>query len=190
MCPHLTPLPTTHFHSSLFSLLAGSLFFLSFSSFHFLSFLLTKTHTHTHTLPHSPAGLHSKPHHLTVIFSTISQEKYLRTPKHLYHFFEVKVLISFDGYYVLIWGYFTQVFIMIFMWFKSFEMIFICLYIWVLVLMDVFDEWVYDFYNDGYLRLVMVNIMFIDYLELVKYLNCLSWRKLWFWYHGSLDDVI
>ena len=47
-------------------------------------------------------------------------------------------------------------------------MIFICLYVWVLVLVDVFDECVHDFYNDGYLRLVMVNIMFIDYLELVK----------------------
>ena len=36
----------------------------------------------------------------------------------------------------------------------------------------------------------MMNIVFIDYLELVKDLNCLSWRKLWFWCHGSLDDVI
>ena len=44
--------------------------------------------------------------------------------------------------------------------------------------MDVFDECVHDFYNDDYLRLVMVNIMFIDYLELVKDLNCFSWRKL------------
>ena len=52
------------------------------------------------------------------------------------------------------------------------------LYVWVLVLVDVFDEYVHDFNNDGYLRLVMVNIMFIDYLELVKNLNCLSWRKL------------
>ena len=57
-------------------------------------------------------------------------------------------------------------------------MIFMCLYVWVLVLVDVFDKWVHDFYNDGYLRLVMVNIMFIDYLELIKVLNCLSWRKL------------
>ena len=57
-------------------------------------------------------------------------------------------------------------------------MIFMCLYVWVLVLVDVFDKCVYDFYNDGYLRLVMVNIMFIDYLELIKDLNCLSWRKL------------
>ena len=47
-------------------------------------------------------------------------------------------------------------------------MIFMCLYVWVLVLVDLFDEGVHDFYNDGYLRLVMVNIMFIDYLELVK----------------------
>ena len=53
-----------------------------------------------------------------------------------------------------------------------------CLYVWVLVLVDVFDEYVHDFNNDGYLRLVMVNIMFIDYLEPVKDLNCLSWRKL------------
>ena len=51
-------------------------------------------------------------------------------------------------------------------------MIFICFFVWVLVLVDVFDECVHDFYNDGYLRLVMVNIMFIDYLELVKDLNC------------------
>ena len=57
-------------------------------------------------------------------------------------------------------------------------MICMCFYVWVLVLVDVFDECVHDFYNDGYLRLVMVNIMFIDYLELVKNLNCLSWRKL------------
>ena len=57
-------------------------------------------------------------------------------------------------------------------------MIFMCLYVWVLVFVDVFDECVHDFYNDGYLRLVMVNIMFIDYLELVKDLNCFSWRKL------------
>ena len=73
---------------------------------------------------------------------------------------------------------------------RALEMIFMCLYVWVLVLVDVFDEWVHDFYNDGYLRLVMVNIIFIDYLELVKDLNYLSWRKLWFWCHGSLDDVI
>ena len=58
-------------------------------------------------------------------------------------------------------------------------MIFMCLYVWVLVLVDVFDECIHDFYN-GYLRLVMVNIMFIDYLELVKDLNCFSWRKLCF----------
>ena len=32
------------------------------------------------------------------------------------------------------------------------------LYIWVLVLVDVFDECVHDFYNVGYLRLVMVKI--------------------------------
>ena len=78
--PHLTPLPTTHFHPPLFSFLAGSLF----SFFHFLSLLFT--YTHTHSLPHSPASLHSKPHHLTIIFSARSLEKYLGTPKHLHHF--------------------------------------------------------------------------------------------------------
>ena len=78
--PHLTPLPTTHFHPPLFSFLAGSLF----SFFHFLSLLFT--YTHTHSLPHSPAILHSKPHHLTIIFSARSPEKYSGTPKHLHHF--------------------------------------------------------------------------------------------------------
>ena len=59
------------------------------------------------------------------------------------------------------------------------------LYVWVLVLVDVFDECVHDSYN-GYLRLVMVNIMFIDYLELVKDLNCLSWRNYDFSVMGHL----
>jgi len=36
----------------------------------------------------------------------------------------------------------------------------------------------------------MVKIIFIDYLELVKDSNCLSWRILWFWCQGSLDDII
>ena len=35
----------------------------------------------------------------------------------------------------------------------------------------------------------MVNIIFIDYLELVEVLNCLSWKILWFCFHGSLDDI-
>ena len=30
-------------------------------------------------------------------------------------------------------------------------MIFMCFYVWVLVLVDVFDVWVYSFYNGGYL---------------------------------------
>ena len=77
----ITCVPTTHFHPPLFSLLAGSLF----SFFHFLSFLFTETHTHS--LPHSPTGLNSKPHHLTIIFPTRSPEKYLGTPKHLHHFY-------------------------------------------------------------------------------------------------------
>ena len=54
--PHLTPLPTTHFHPPLFSLLAGSLF----SFFHFLSLLFTYTHTHTHFHTHPLA---STPNH-------------------------------------------------------------------------------------------------------------------------------
>ena len=124
--PHLTPLPTTHFHPPFFSLLAGSLF----SFFHSLSLLFTYTHTHTHSLPHSPASLHSKPHHLTIIFPARSPEKYLGTPKHLHHFIWGKSSISFDGYYVLVWGYFTQALTMIFMWFKSFGNdihVFICM---------------------------------------------------------------
>ena len=47
---------------------------------------------------------------------------------------------------------------MIFIWFKSFGNDIHVLYVWVLVLVDVFDEWVHDFYNVGYLRLVMVKI--------------------------------
>ena len=54
--PHLTPLPTTHFHPPFFSLLDGSLF----SLFHFLSLLFTYTHTHTHSHTHPPA---STPNH-------------------------------------------------------------------------------------------------------------------------------
>ena len=61
-----------------------------------------------------------------------------------------------------------------------------CLYVWVLVLVDVFDEYVHDVNNDGYLRLVMVNIMFIDCLELVKNLNCLSWENYNFGVMGHL----
>ena len=54
--PHLTPLPTTHFHPPLFYLLADSLF----SFFHFLSLLFTYTHTHTHFHTHPLA---STPNH-------------------------------------------------------------------------------------------------------------------------------
>ena len=78
------PNPTPHYTFSPTSLLSFgrlSLFFLSFS------FFALYLHTHTHSLPHSPAGLHSKPHHLTIIFPARSSEKYLGTPKHLHHFF-------------------------------------------------------------------------------------------------------
>ena len=78
------PNPTPYYTFSPTSLLSFgrlSLFFLSFS------FFALYLHTHTHSLPHSPAGLHSKPHHLTIIFPARSSEKYLGTPKHLHHFF-------------------------------------------------------------------------------------------------------
>ena len=53
---------------------------------------------------------------------------------------------------------------------------FICFYVWVLVLVDVFDEWVYDFCNGGQLSgedlgvwlsnvKQLTNIIFIVYLE-------------------------
>ena len=116
--PHHTFSPT-----SLLSFGRLSLLFLSFCFFS----LYWNTHTLSSTFTCQP---HSKPHHLTIIFPTRSLEKYIGTPKHLHHFFEVKVLISFDGYYVLVWGYFTQAFIMIFMWFKSFGndiLVFICM---------------------------------------------------------------
>ena len=71
------PNPTPHHSFSPTSLL----------SFGRLSlFILCSLLTHTHSLPHSPASLHSKPHHLTIIFSARSLEKYLGTPKHLHHF--------------------------------------------------------------------------------------------------------
>ena len=79
-CP--PPNPTPHHSISPTSLLSFgrlSLFFLSFS-------LYLNTHTHTHSFPHSPAGLHSKPHNLTIIFPARSPEKYLGTLKHLHHF--------------------------------------------------------------------------------------------------------
>ena len=64
--------------------------------------------------------------------------------------------------------------------------VFICM---GFVLVDLFDEWVCSFYHDDYLSgevlgfwlfnvKYMVNIIFIDYLELVEILNCLSWRIL------------
>ena len=128
--PHVPPPnPTTH-HSHplnfthISSLLAGSLlsFFLSFSLF---SFHFAETHTH------SPANLHSKIHYLTIIFPARSPEKYLGTPKHLHYFIWGKSSnLFFDEYYVLVWGYFTQALIMLFMWFKSFGNdihVFICM---------------------------------------------------------------
>ena len=64
--------------------------------------------------------------------------------------------------------------------------VFICM---GFVLLDLFDEWVCSFYHDDYISgedlgfwlfnvKYMVNIIFIDYLELVEILNCLSWRIL------------
>ena len=68
--------------------------------------------------------------------------------------------------------------------FESDIHVFICM---GFVLVKLFDEWVYNFYNGGYLSSkyfggggggwpfnvkYMVNIIFIDYLGLVKYLNC------------------
>ena len=47
---------------------------------------------------------------------------------------------------------------MIFMWFMSFRSdihVFICM---GFVLVNLFDEWVYGFYNGDYLRFVMVEI--------------------------------
>ena len=59
------------------------------------------------------------------------------------------------------------------------EVIFMCFYVWVLVLVDAFDEWVFDFYNGGqqsgedlgvWLSNVkqLMNLIFIVYLELVE----------------------
>ena len=79
------PYPTPHHSFSPTSLLSFGRLSLFFLSFIFFLFFLLK-HTHTHSLPHSPAGLHSKPHHLTIIFLARSPEKYLRTPNHLHHF--------------------------------------------------------------------------------------------------------
>ena len=75
------PNPTTHHSHPLNFTHISSLFWpaLSFLSFIFSLFILLK---HTH----SPASLHSKTHHLTIIFPTRSLEKYLGTPKHLHHF--------------------------------------------------------------------------------------------------------
>ena len=70
------PNPTTH-HSHLLNFTHISSLFWPAPSL--LSFILLK---HTH----SPASLHSKTHHLTIIFPARSPEKYLGTPKYLHHF--------------------------------------------------------------------------------------------------------
>ena len=57
-----------------------------------------------------------------------------------------------------------------------------CFYVWVLVLVDVFDEWVYDFCNGGQLSgedlgiwlpnvKQLIKLIFIAYLELVEDLH-------------------
>ena len=54
------------------------------------------------------------------------------------------------GLYAIVWGYvylsFNNNTYVIYL-----EVIFMCFYVWVLVLVDVFDVWVYSFYNGGYL---------------------------------------
>ena len=88
------------------------------------------------------------------------------------------------------------------MWFMSIRSDIYVLFVWVLVLVDVFDEWVHDFlqcwlskacYGEN-LGVISCEINceynFMVYLKLVKYLNCLFERILWFWCHGSLDDVV
>ena len=62
--------------------------------------------------------------------------------------------------------------------------VFICI---GFVLVDLFDEQVYSFCDGGYLSdedlgvlafQCEMNLTFIDCLELVKHLNCFSWRIL------------
>ena len=120
------PNPTTHYSYPLNFTHFSSLFWpaLSVLSFIFSLFILLK-HTHTHP----PA---STPKH-TISPSFFRQDHRKNTYELQSIFiilFEVKVQIFFDGYYVLVWGYFTQALIMLFMWFKSFGNdihVFICM---------------------------------------------------------------
>ena len=97
--PHLTPLPITHFHPPLFSLLAGCLYQgLSFSFFYL--YLNTHTHTLTSTLTHRPP---LQSNQSSPSFFQQDHWKDTQEPQSIFiTLFEVKVLISFDGYYVLV----------------------------------------------------------------------------------------
>ena len=96
---HVPPRNPTPHHSfsptSLLSFGRLSLFFLSFSFFS----LYLNTHTLTSTLTRRPPLQSTPSHHH---FSSKITGKILRNPKTFIILFEVKVLISFDGYYVLV----------------------------------------------------------------------------------------
>ena len=103
--PHLTPFPTTHFHSSyLFhrsSLLLTSLFFL-FLLFHFhLALLFTPSSSPTVLTPNQ---------HLHHHFSGKITGKFLWTHKHLHIFFEVKIYNLFLWVlYFCLWLFFSKI---------------------------------------------------------------------------------
>ena len=96
---HVPPPNPTPYHSfsstSLLSFGRLSLFFLSFSFFS----LYLNTHTLTSTLTRRPPLQTTPSHHH---FSGKITGKILRNPKTFIILFEVKFLISFDGYYVLV----------------------------------------------------------------------------------------
>ena len=92
---HLTPLPITQSTPSFLSL-AGH----SHSCSPFLFLFQSTQHTYTHS---SPSQSHRYiPHHHIYHFFRQNHQKILKniTPSH--KLFEVKVLISFDEYYVLV----------------------------------------------------------------------------------------
>ena len=99
--PHLTPLPTTHFHSSLYSF--GWLTY--FTSFLFFIFSQHNTNISLilpHPLPHYPLQINIS----TIIFPARSPENCCEPISNFTSFFEVKVSNLFGGFHTFAWGYF------------------------------------------------------------------------------------